>query len=92
MGPGPPESTYAVLGLIDEQPGSGYELAALAERSDVLPPGAGVRALAGAASFEGGGVALGVVVLVAWIAVSAVVILALDRRAHRRTSTVAPAA
>lgn len=33
MRPDLPESTYAVLGLIDKQPASGYELGGLAERS-----------------------------------------------------------
>ncbi len=47
----------------------------------VLPPGAGVRALAGTSYFDGGGVALGVAVLLAWIVVGALVIFWLDRRA-----------
>lgn len=55
----------------------------------ILPPGAGVRALAGAAYFEGGGVLLGVTVLVAWIAVSALIIFALDRRtANKRGGAI----
>lgn len=61
--------------------------------ADLLPPGAGVRALAGAAYFGGGGVLLGVSVLVAWIAVSALVIFSLDRRAatmRTRTGTHTP--
>ncbi len=49
----------------------------------ILPPGAGVRALAGASYFNGGGVAEGLVVLVAWIALSALIIFALDRPADQ---------
>jgi len=49
----------------------------------ILPPGAGVRALAGASYFNGGGVVEGLAVLVAWIALSALIIFALDRRAYQ---------
>jgi len=49
----------------------------------ILPPGAGVRALAGA-SYNGGGVVEGLVVLVTWIALSALIIFALDWRAGRK--------
>ncbi|MDP9219408.1 MAG: SNG1 family protein [Actinomycetota bacterium] len=48
-----------------------------------LPPGAGVRALSGAAYFQGGGVVSGVAVLSAWIVISALIIFMLDRRAPR---------
>jgi len=47
----------------------------------ILPPGAGVRALAGASYFGGGGVSLGIAVLVAWIVGSALTIFVFDRRA-----------
>ncbi len=50
----------------------------------ILPPGAGVRALAGASYFNGGGVVEGLVVLVTWIALSALIIFALDWRACRK--------
>lgn len=54
----------------------------------VLPPGAGVSALAGASYFDGGGVLWGVAVLVAWIVVSALIIFVFDQRAaSRRTAT-----
>lgn len=50
----------------------------------ILPPGAGVRALAGASYFRGGGVALGLAVLLAWIALSGLIIFVLDRRTAKR--------
>lgn len=53
----------------------------------ILPPGAGVRALAGASYFDGGGVDLGVAVLVTWIALSASIIFVLDRRAATTVRT-----
>ena len=57
----------------------------------ILPPGAGVRALAGTSYFHGGGVPLGLAVLLAWIVLSALTIYALDRRAARRVQTARPA-
>jgi len=68
-------------------PGLGFgarmgSVALLGERfAYVLPPGAGVRALAGTSYFDGGGAALGVAVLLAWIVVGTLVIFWLDRRA-----------
>ncbi len=50
----------------------------------ILPPGAGVQALAGASYFGGGGVPQGVAVLVAWIVLGALIIFALDRRTTRK--------
>jgi len=50
----------------------------------ILPPGAGVQALAGASYFGGGGVPQGVAVLVAWIVLAALIIFALDRRTTRK--------
>ena len=54
----------------------------------ILPPGAGVQALAGASYFGGGGVRQGVAVLVVWIALGALIIFALDRRTTQRTETI----
>lgn len=56
----------------------------------VLPPGAGVAALAGTSYFHGGGVPMGVSVLVAWIVLSALIIFALDRRAATKRTDVPP--
>ena len=54
----------------------------------VLPPGAGVQAPAGASYFGGGGVPQGVAVLIVWIALSALIIFALDRRTTQRPTAI----
>ncbi|MER6784126.1 ABC transporter permease [Streptomyces sp. NPDC000658] len=54
--------------------------------SEILPVGVGVRAVQGLSHFNNDGLTAGVVVLVAWILVAAVVLFWLDARGPRRAT------
>ncbi|MFF0095976.1 hypothetical protein ACFYSF_39515 [Streptomyces canus] len=54
--------------------------------SEILPVGVGVRAVQGLSHFNNDGLTAGIVVLVAWILVAAVVLFVLDARGPRRAA------